>query len=282
MKAEDLIVGGAVVYWQLSGDTSFKVLDEELSAIGYRGIVSESRSFGSALQGAIGDCSKDPPKGFKNICRKNQDGDILSILETVGKTNEYRVLFGAKYDKANDCLTFFGDEQPDYETQSKIFQCMKDRLDCVSVQQGTRYVEMLIEKYMNGTQLQKPGIVWLPSSSLPLWDQIRQAFVKASSSGSKFFSIETVITENTVAAIVDALRKEIETECAEIRQGLGRDDITHRGIESLRNRARVAKEKIASYEAITKTSLDELSAAVTDVTTCFVQASLASAASEQN
>ena len=259
---------GAVCYWSC-GDTHRDLLTTKLAVLGLDKFLPEFRSNASALKAALktwADARKG--SGFEKLIlplHKQEDyGFEVHNLRKGDHMNDLSLDFAVFSDLGT--IRVKNGQLDDYSlAQIQQFFDAEKHLFTGSTLGG---VLVKIVEHLGGVVLRPHGgIYWLPAEALPQFGVVADA-VESSSvihEDNKCYQVKTIVDENTVRAVRDAIVAEVEKEAAEVELEIRKNECGKRRLDSRVAAAKALHARISKYEGYLGETLAALHGVVSAV-----------------
>jgi len=259
MREHATTIAGAVTYWSLAEWTNVDRAMEGLKALGLEDFAPAPPSPLVAMRRALQDVFRDR----KFLVRSLKGGDRYAVVreEHVGRDDlEYHAELKAQVIKEADGGSTVHVTPPDHPASAAVldtYAVHRRRVPSHSVGQSLAN----IARHLNGVRLRESGgVFWLPQEPLDRWAAASDAMEASSETGNTIvYRLQTVIDDRAVAAVSDAITKDVEDCVTEIRAKVSEQE--RKG--ALERRAKEAADlehRIATYEKILGMTLDTLRA----------------------
>lgn len=264
-------IAGRVVYWRLQGTVEHDVLVDAWTAAGLdEAQLPETPTYLQALRRVLGDVqmgrskrrllvrplASDSP-GFALVNEEAQGRDLdHAIIFTVVVTNTYDAADIPELD-VQPGLAMQADGEAKLDALRAGLQrafaqaCMEHDTKNVS-----RWLSGLLPRLQAVGLRDKGGVYFVPRDKLPQWDAIVGVLREVSEHA--VFQLPAMQTKDAVDAILDAITTEAAALAERIEGELNGTDL---GTRALRTRIRYCEEagsKLAAYENLLDTKLDDI------------------------
>lgn len=247
MDITNISISGAITYWSVSSSTSREALEEGLTTAGLDRWVPSRLSIQNAIKAALTDLYAQP----KTLIRPDRGG--FSVVD------ETQGLFGLDH-ATRIWVAVQNNKTPvvspvDHEDTSRILSAIAAQQDLVPVAQLTSMLTGIV-KSLGGLSLRESGgLYWLPSPSLSKWGEVQK--IMRAAGPNRVAMIQTMVDEESVAAVVDAITAEIESECAQMQAELA-SGLSDRAAKHRAAHLNGLVDRLRTYEASLGITLDKL------------------------
>lgn len=246
MDITNISISGSITYWSVSSSTSREALEAGLSAAGLDRWIPSRLSVQNAVKAALTDLYAQP----KTLIRPDRGG--FSVVD------ETQGLFGL--DHATRIWVAIQNNKPviapaDHPDADRILSAIAAQQDLVPVAQLTAMLTGIV-KSLGGLSLRESGgLYWLPSPSLSKWGEVQK--IMRAAGPNRVAMIQTMVDEESVAAVVDAITAEIESECAQMQAELA-SGLSERAAKHRAAHLSGLVDRLRTYEASLGVTLDKL------------------------
>lgn len=254
--------GGAVIYWNLSGDFSHDKLEAGLKSLGLGSFCPSPRSPSQAVRQALVDTIKDCK--FDSVLVRSLDNPrtdgFLVVKEDRGKSdNEYTSLFYADFRQyVGVCVQTPEGGPIDPALEAAIKANYQKCSVLVSRYDVVKCLTQVLH-HLGGTSLRDSGAVyWLAESQLQKWDAVCQIIQSAAKSECKIYQLRTVVDDHAVAALRDAVSHMVASEASSIAERSHREGVKQRFLIARKNEAQKLHDKVRHWESVLNLTLTDL------------------------
>lgn len=258
IESQNLKIGGAVVFWSVGEHTDRNILLSGWTRQGMEKYIPDPRPAMGALKDALGQVYPGSDKLIRPL--KEKDGFVVKLEERGKDDNSYSTIVTVKVDpktigEAPEIffVPFNGQSQDVVDAFNKHLGFLR------GAQVGGSLVNIL--DYLGGCRLRPSGAVyWLPEKSVALWRDLAESVELAAAQGcsNKVYLIRSVMDQDAIKAVRDAIIAEITTEAARIEAEINGGELGSRALENRKEEAAALRSKIADYEGLLGQGLGDL------------------------
>jgi hypothetical protein len=246
METMNISISGAITYWSVSSSTSRDMLVAGLNAAGLSKYEPALMSVQNAVKAALTDLYAQP----KTLIRPDRGG--FSVVD------EAEGLFGLHHSTRVWVAIQNGKpvvNPPEYPDADRILQSVAYQQDLVPVVQLTAMLTSIV-KSLGGLSLRESGgLYWLPKPSLSKWAEVQQILRNAGP--NRVAVIQTMVDEESVAAVVEAITTEIEAEVGQMQSELA-SGLSDRAAKHRASQLNGLVDRLRTYESSLGITLDKL------------------------
>lgn len=252
---------GAVVWWSCSS-APYSAIEAVFKSLGQQAPLPTTP--GEALRRAAAGMG-----GGGYFCRPvaNSSRETLRIIAEEVKS--YRVVceIFAEYDQAGAFKGFGGaTEQNHLPGEEQLADHMAQQAAQFSSHLAASdigsHLSKLIAARFSGISLRRQGgFYFVPAFHLAAWRQLTTAL---SACGQTFSEIPAMPGEEAAAALLGALREEMQAEAAEVEAAMA-EEPGKRALATLESRVKSAKAKLEAYQALLGQALPDAAEALTSL-----------------
>jgi hypothetical protein len=276
MKTVHHTASGAVVYWS-TGPSQRDLLRAALERLGLGEHTPSPRTDAAALKIALKEYAagvkcKTKDRIVQPHAQQAKHGFEVVEVELGESRNEYTIDFSAKVTDGGrvEVTNGLGPRQ----ALQDAFDTHKSTLAATAVSKAL--VDILSE--LGGTALREAGgVYWLPEDAIGKWQDVAAAVEAcATEKPTSIYLLRTVMDEQAVRAVRDAIVAEVTGAAAAIAEEVGERQL---GEEALENRKKVTAglhERVKRYETILGEAMESLHAVVDSVEASLTMTMLAS------
>ena len=253
MNEQSISAAGAVVYWS-AGPTSRELLSRSLSLLGQDAHLPAERTDASALKNAMEAYSGKSDVLVESHKRQSRNGFEVVEVERSEDRNYYTHSFSAKVESGR-VVVWNG--WADRSRLQELFDGFKGELTGAAV--GKCLVDVLAG--LGGTALRPSGgVYWIPETAVAMWQEVAGAVEAAAvkETGNSVYLLRTVMDEQAVRAVRDAIVHEVTTAAAGIAEEVASGDLGEQAIENRQARLKVLHRRVGQYEEFLGEALDTL------------------------
>lgn len=257
VKSFEVNIGGAIVYWNLSGDFDHSTLKDGLSTLGLSKSVPETRTHTAALKEAL--CKAVRDEHLENVLvrgleKPSEDGFVVVKEELGSDENEYETLHHVVFDTISGRLHQKPENDFADAVRSQFYRCLAS----VSAYATSKSL-VQIACHLEGVPLrQAGGIYWLPEHKIESWRHVAQVVEKSAIGSAKFYEIKTVLDTNSIEAIRDAVTNSISADCERLCRYAETPNAKERFLTARKRDAEELREKVKRWEQVLGLTLDDL------------------------
>lgn len=268
------IIGGAVVYWNLTNDFDAEKLERGFDSLGLAKFCPSARTRAAALKhGLLIACNECKMENTLVRALQNPDEDgFIVVREQRGDTNnEYDTLYHAYYsDVSGYVITPSGSDFA--HAAENAYHRSRRNVSAAAVSKAL--VNLASE--LSGTPLRPSGaIYWLPQDQLARWNAIVQAVENAGYGETKVYQIKTIFDDAAIMALRDAVSHAISQDARALANYSDKPGVGEKFYESRKAEAAALREKVKRWENTLNLTLSDLHKTVDLCEEHVVEASLA-------
>ena len=278
MNETKVSLNGAVIFFTLSDDSSYGLLEAGFTQIGMSRFIPEKNTAKAALKSSMVKTfgsrrtKIDPLEGKPGYAVTRVKGDMENNVRTL----DYDVEFTAEIPTNSHWFPFHDPSTGQVIEPDGADECRKrfwEELQLVPSHKVSRALVNIIEGHLGGVRLRETGgIYWIPQDSMDAWDLL--SVVVESAGSNSIYKMVTAIDNDSVRALCDALTRSVESEVASMNNDIMSGDLGKRALDSRREKADELRTKVKSYEKILGMTLDGLSAQCEETDAAAVAACL--------
>lgn len=265
---EDLVTqAGGVVYWRMAGDVDPSALQEEWEARNLdTAHLPTPPGPDAALRRALAEFQARRVL-VRPLAHKGQWTLVEEHIVDDG-TLRHAQTCTAKLDALGRLRV-----EPEGDLSNRIFDEYVRHLTVLTPQDISAWVIDQVERLGAVSLRDRGGVYFVPRSGLTEWNQIVAAL--RACSDHRFYQIPAMPTEDVVTAVLDAVREEAEQAAAAIEAEVANGDLKSRALTTRADRCTAVAQKIATYEALLGTKMEDLRRRFDDLQASIAVASLA-------
>lgn len=261
---ESVATAGAIIWWRLNGTVDHEELCAAWADAGLpEKLTPSSPSAARALTRAMNEL-----QDRTHIVRPLPKGGLALVQETADtEANDlgHAVLLTAELDANGDVKMLFKGEDPaggmalpdPSNIRKRLFSAFGKHRLALSTTDISEWLAVVVHKHLDAVSLRdKGGIYFVPATSMEEWAKIVKVLREVS--GHFIAEIPAMKSAEAVAAILDAIEREAETEVARMMEELGDGALKKRALEGRVRLCQSLDAKVTSYEGLLGTHLDKL------------------------
>jgi hypothetical protein len=262
-------VAGAIVWWSLHGDTNVVDLEEAWTCLGGdERYVLAPPSLETALYRAAQSCANTTRELVRPVMR-NQAWDFQ--IERVAADGddrklEYTTAVRLRVTRVTDEAGKVLSKHPAIHPTAPEFNALAGKIEGAYAHQRTQlqpadvsgWLLWLLNSHVNAVGLRdRGGFYFVPKDRLPQWRMVVEAVKQASQ--HQMFEIPAMQAEETVAAVLSAVRKEAEEAMGSIEAALLEDgEMATKSINAAERKLVAVQAKVDSYVQLLGCDLPDL------------------------
>lgn len=240
---------GAIVWWRLSGSTSFEHLEAVFARHGQSvDLLPATCGPSTALTRAMADHGSK-----RKLVRPLADKGRAIVAESAHEADlDYTIQVRARLDD-QDYPVF---DPPDHPLVPEIRQRFRDHLGLVSADDAGTWLVKVVTR-LGGVRLRDTGgVYFIPYDVVPRWEALVAAVHEAT--GHRINGVPALRTEDAVGSILDALQQEAEKAAAEMEAELEQGELSPRMAGHRQRRTETIEAKVTRYEGLLGQSVEGL------------------------
>ena len=269
MTHSKLRIGGAVVYWRLSPQTSLPMLADGLTALGLEQSIPEPRTPLSCLRAALADIYTPADKDIRLVVRpiRNEFRGFVVVAERPkahahGGDDWGRVEVVAKLNEESGELLL--DPYDDCKLR-EVKEHMEEAAKWLPAAAVSNCLTSIVDHLQGVTLRDAGGVYWLNDAMLDLWARVGDAVEAASAATgkpSRVYSLRVVADEQMVRAVGDSLTDEVEHTLQRIETELQSEELKEAACCNRLQKVSDLERKVQCYEQAFSEPLTRLHEAV--------------------
>ena len=254
------LIGGAIVYFELSGYSDHSLIEAGFDTIGLGRFIPAHYTDLNALKAAL---QKVYGKTHRIDSLGGREGYTATVVQGDEKNGVKTLSYDVGFTVHPPTTTYFPFWDPDTGDEVEPGGCDEVRSELYTNLQkvprnNVARALTLIASHLRGISLKSHGgVYWIPEKSVAKWEQVCLV-IETASPANRVQKIRTVVDSSSCRAFTDALREHIKYEAGIIKEKVLKGGLKKRALNTKENEADDLKGLIKEYESMFQVTLDDL------------------------